>query len=168
MLSPNQFRSLTTALTGLIVLVVLSVVLLFTSAFLYPNDVAEANTGNRSKASLQRASINKSVALNEQQLHGKTLFQNNCAQCHATTGEIVVGPGLAGVTKRAPSEAWLLKWIRNSQAVVASGDSYGVQLYNKFNQIAMSSFTNLTDADIKAILSYVDAASTTESPIVIE
>ena len=28
---------------------------------------------------------------------GKSLFTNNCAQCHAVTDEKVVGPGLKGI-----------------------------------------------------------------------
>lgn len=90
---------------------------------------------------------------------GKALFTNNCAQCHAVTEEVVVGPGLKGVRQRTPGEDWLKKWIRNSQSVVASGEPYAVQVYNKFNKIAMSSFPNLTDDDIKGILDYIDSAS---------
>ena len=100
----------------------------------------------------------KPVALTEQQTKGKGLFTNNCAQCHAVTEEVVVGPGLKGVKARTPGEAWLINWIRNSQAVVASGDPYAVQVYNKYNKIPMSNFPNLTDEDIKAILAYVDPA----------
>ena len=90
---------------------------------------------------------------------GKALFSNNCAQCHAVTEETVVGPGLKGVTQRTPGKDWLHKWIRNSSAVVASGDPYAVQVFNRFQKIQMSSFPNLTDADIDGILAYIDKAS---------
>ncbi|RIV27623.1 cytochrome C [Fibrisoma montanum] len=90
---------------------------------------------------------------------GKALFTNNCAQCHAVTDEVVVGPGLKGVRQRTPGEDWLIRWIRNSSAVIASGDPYAVQVFNKYNKIQMSSFPNLTDDDIKGILAYVDQAS---------
>src|SRR5688500_6922018 len=40
---------------------------------------------------------------------GETLFKNNCAACHAASAEVVVGPGLAGVTQRRP-EDWLISW----------------------------------------------------------
>jgi cytochrome c2 len=89
---------------------------------------------------------------------GKTLFTNNCAQCHAVTDETVVGPGLKGVQQRTPGKEWLHKWIRNSSAVVASGDPYAVQVFNKFQKIQMSSFPSLTDADIDGILAYIDKA----------
>ena len=90
---------------------------------------------------------------------GKTLFTNNCAQCHAVTDEVVVGPGLKGVQQRTPGKEWLHKWIRNSGALIASGDPYAQQVFNKYQKIQMSSFPNLTDADIDGILAYIDAAS---------
>jgi cytochrome c2 len=90
---------------------------------------------------------------------GKVLFTNNCAQCHAVTEEVVVGPGLKGIQQRAPGKDWLHKWIRNSSAVIASGDPYAVQVFNKYQKIQMSSFPNLTDADIDGILTYIDEAS---------
>ncbi|GAB3496700.1 hypothetical protein GCM10027341_15880 [Spirosoma knui] len=156
MLTPDQTRSLISALTGLIGLVILSVFLLFMSAFLLPT---EATTSNAGKGATPTASVSKPAQLTEEQLHGKRLFTNNCAQCHAATDEVVVGPGLAGVETRTPGQAWLIKWIRNSQAVVASGDPYAVQVYTRFNKIQMSSFPNLTDADIKAILAYIQVES---------
>ncbi|KAB7731676.1 c-type cytochrome [Rudanella paleaurantiibacter] len=89
---------------------------------------------------------------------GKGLFNNNCAQCHAVTDEVVVGPGLKGVRQRTPGEDWLYKWIRNSSSLIAAGDAYGVQVFNKYNKIQMSNFPNLTDDDIKSILDYIDSA----------
>ncbi|WP_232325918.1 c-type cytochrome [Spirosoma montaniterrae] len=90
---------------------------------------------------------------------GKTLFNNNCAQCHAVGDEVIVGPGLKGIQQRAPSKDWLYKWIRNSSALIATGDPYAVQVFNKFNKVQMSNFPNLTDADIDGILAYIDQAS---------
>lgn len=90
---------------------------------------------------------------------GEQLFKDNCAQCHAATNEQVVGPGLAGIESRRDF-AWLKKWINNSQGVVASGDKYAVELFNKFNKTPMTAFPNFTDDDVKAILAYVKTAST--------
>ncbi|WP_461067947.1 c-type cytochrome [Spirosoma horti] len=89
---------------------------------------------------------------------GKSLFTNNCAQCHAVTDEKVVGPGLKGIEGRAPSKDWLHKWIRNSSAVIASGDAYANQVFNANGKVQMSSFPNLSDADIDGILAYIDQA----------
>ncbi|MBC7570714.1 MAG: c-type cytochrome [Spirosoma sp.] len=90
---------------------------------------------------------------------GKAIFANNCAQCHAVTDEVVVGPGLKGVKERAPGGDWLHKWIRNSSSLIASGDAYANQVYNKFGKVQMSSFPNLSDGDIDGILAYIDEAS---------
>ncbi len=89
---------------------------------------------------------------------GKAIFTNNCAQCHAVSDEVIVGPGLKGVQQRTPGKEWLHKWIRNSGAVIASGDAYAVGVYNKYNKVQMSNFPNLTDADIDGILAYIDQA----------
>jgi mono/diheme cytochrome c family protein len=101
--------------------------------------------------------INKVPVLDAVAQKGEQLFKNNnCATCHALTAEVLVGPGLQGVAKRRP-EDWLVRWIRNSTALIASGDEYGNQLFNKFNKVAMPSYPNLKDEDIRAILRYVEA-----------
>jgi len=85
---------------------------------------------------------------------GEALYKANCTSCHAIK-ERVIGPALKGVSQRR-SEEWLIKWIKNSSAVIKSGDEYGVKLYNEYNKVAMTSF-NLKDEEIKAILAYVKA-----------
>ena len=85
---------------------------------------------------------------------GDALFKGNCAQCHAVN-EQVVGPALAGISKRRPV-SWLLPWVKNSSKVVASGDEYAVAIYAKFNKQQMPSFA-LADKEIKAILAYVNS-----------
>lgn len=97
---------------------------------------------------------------------GKALFTNNCAQCHAVTEEIVVGPGLKGVQQRTPGKEWLHEWIRNSSAKIATGDPYAVQVFNKFQKIQMPSYQNLTNADIDGILAYIDQASAPAQAVV--
>ncbi|MVM33310.1 c-type cytochrome [Spirosoma sp. HMF4905] len=95
---------------------------------------------------------------------GKTLFTNNCAQCHSVTGEKVVGPGLKGIETRAPSKDWLHKWIKNSSALIATGDAYANQVFNANGKIQMSSFPSLSDADIDGILAYIDGANKAPAP----
>ncbi|MGR6088109.1 MAG: c-type cytochrome [Arcticibacter sp.] len=86
---------------------------------------------------------------------GAALFKAQCAQCHSTGDNKVIGPGLKNLHTRR-TEAWLLPWIKNSQAVIKSGDAYAVKLYNEYNQTAMPSFS-LSDDEIKSILAYVKA-----------
>lgn len=89
-------------------------------------------------------------------LAGETLFKNNCAQCHAVH-DVVVGPALANLHKRRPV-SWLVPWIKNSSKVVASGDEYGVKLYNQYQKQQMPSF-QLSDQEITDILTYIKVMS---------
>ncbi len=86
---------------------------------------------------------------------GAALFKAQCAQCHSTGANKVIGPGLKDVHTRR-NEEWLIKWTKNSQAVIKSGDEYAVKLYNAYNQTAMPSFA-LADDEIKSIFAYVKA-----------
>lgn len=88
----------------------------------------------------------------EAQPNGAELFANNCASCHKIHQDLV-GPALKGVEERR-DQAWLLKWIRNSQAVIASGDPYAVKLYEKWNKSAMTAF-DWSDEEILAVLAYI-------------
>ncbi|MBO0935347.1 cytochrome c [Fibrella sp. HMF5335] len=92
-------------------------------------------------------------------LAGKATFTSLCTACHNANEDRLVGPGLKGVRQRTPGDAWLVKWIRNSSAVVASGDPYATKIFNDYGKIQMSSFTNLTDLQIKQVLDYIDAAN---------
>lgn len=83
---------------------------------------------------------------------GDALFKSNCAQCHAVN-EQVVGPALAGLTRRRPV-SWILPWVKNSSKVVASGDDYAVALFNKYGKQQMPSF-NLSDEEITWIVAYI-------------
>lgn len=88
---------------------------------------------------------------------GKELFKTNCAQCHnRNMKDNLTGPALGGVRDRWESEELLYAWIRNSQAVIASGNEYAVNIYNEFNKSPMNAFPSLSDEDIAAILAYVD------------
>lgn len=93
---------------------------------------------------------------------GKQLFKANCAQCHnRNMKDKLTGPALGGVQERwAGKEDVLYAWIRNSQAVIASGDPYAVALYNEWNKVLMNPFPNLTDDDIASTLLYIDAVYT--------
>ena len=75
---------------------------------------------------------------------GKTLFQTNCASCHAVHKKST-GPALTGVEDRWPDKAKLHAWIKNNAAVLKSGDKYANDLYLEYNKTAMNLFPNLTD-----------------------
>jgi cytochrome c oxidase subunit 2 len=87
---------------------------------------------------------------------GEKLFKDNCQSCHAINDK-VVGPALKDVHKRR-DEAWLIKWIKNSQKVVASGDAYAVEIFKKYGSV-MTPFESLSDGQVKSILAYVKQES---------
>jgi mono/diheme cytochrome c family protein/preprotein translocase subunit SecG len=86
---------------------------------------------------------------------GQALYEANCVSCHSPGADVVVGPGLKGILERRSIE-WLIPWVKNSQAVIASGDKYAVDLFNKYNKAVMTSFA-FSDAEIKNIFAYVQA-----------
>jgi cytochrome c2 len=86
---------------------------------------------------------------------GKELFENNCKSCHAASDEIVIGPGLKGISQRRDL-AWITKWVQNSGNVIKSGDKYGNEIFNKYNKIQMTAFDKLSGEDVKSIVEYVE------------
>lgn len=88
---------------------------------------------------------------------GAALFKQKCTSCHAINQK-VVGPALKGLSDRR-EEAWLIKWIRNSQAMIAAGDPTAVALYKEYNESVMTAFPELSDDDIKGILAYIKEES---------
>jgi mono/diheme cytochrome c family protein len=86
---------------------------------------------------------------------GKALFQTNCASCHNPVKD-ATGPALQGKSKEVPSREWIYNWVHNSAKVIASGDKYANDLFNKWNKTAMTAFPNLTHEEIDAIIKYVD------------
>ncbi len=87
---------------------------------------------------------------------GKQLFDTNCKTCHRVDSKLI-GPPLAGVEDRAPSIEWIQHFVRNSSAVIASGEPYAVKLFNEYNKVLMTSFSSLSNEDILNILGYVKA-----------
>ena len=86
---------------------------------------------------------------------GKALFQSNCASCHNPLKD-ATGPALKNVDKTFPSKDWVYGWVHNSSAVLASGDKFANDIYNKFGKTQMTAFPQLSKDDIDAILKYVD------------
>ena len=85
---------------------------------------------------------------------GKTVFNANCKQCHKLDQKNV-GPALRGITDRQ-SIAWAKSFIKNSQAVIASGDAYATALYKEYSNTVMPSHEFLSDGDLDNLLSYIE------------
>ena len=94
---------------------------------------------------------------------GKKLFNANCAACHKLNKR-AVGPALKGVSAKYDRE-WLYSWIKNSTAMVKSGDPQAVAVYEEYNKSVMTSFPQLSNDDIDNILAYTDF--TPPAPVVV-
>jgi cytochrome c551/c552 len=85
---------------------------------------------------------------------GEKLFRGNCASCHKPDKDMT-GPAIAGSRARWEGKGDIYAWIKNSQAVVKSGNAYAVELFNKWNKGVMTPQA-LTDEEIDAVLYYAD------------
>jgi mono/diheme cytochrome c family protein len=102
----------------------------------------------------------KGPILSEQAQLGKTLFAVNCAACHnRNMKDDMTGPALGGAEERwstFPQED-LYNWIRNSQAMISQEHPRALALWEASNRLIMTSFPNLSDQEVEAILTYVEA-----------
>ncbi|MEM7102657.1 MAG: c-type cytochrome [Bacteroidota bacterium] len=98
---------------------------------------------------------------------GKALFKANCASCHnKDMKNKLTGPALGGTEERwadYPKED-LYEWIRNSQKMISDGHPKAKELWAEWAPTVMTAFPNLTDADIDAILCYINGVYTGEGP----
>ena len=89
--------------------------------------------------------------------NGEAIFKQNCGVCHRVGGGRMVGPDLMGVTTKR-SEAWLMKWVKGSQALIQSGDADAKAISAEFNGLIMPDQT-ISDADIKAVFAFISSSS---------
>lgn len=87
--------------------------------------------------------------------NGEKLYKANCTSCHAIDKK-VIGPALAGWSDRVPEGDWIYEWVRNSTAVIKSGDAYANKIYDEYNGTLMTAFPALSNKDIDDIMAYVD------------
>ncbi|MEM9258069.1 MAG: cytochrome c [Bacteroidota bacterium] len=100
----------------------------------------------------------------QQVKQGKTLWNaNSCGACHnKNMKDDATAPALGGVEDRwadYPRED-LYNFIRNNGKLIASGHERATEIYLEWNRSAMNLYPNLTDEDIEALLSYIDAQYT--------
>ncbi|WP_299699610.1 c-type cytochrome [uncultured Pontibacter sp.] len=97
-------------------------------------------------------------AMAQDAVQGKKIFEGNCAACHSMDAD-VVGPALKDVHERRGDE-WLVKFIKNSQALIQSGDEDAVAVYEQFKKMPMPAFEgSLSDEDINHVIAYIKEAS---------
>jgi mono/diheme cytochrome c family protein len=85
-----------------------------------------------------------------------SIFNQRCTACHTFGNGIKVGPDLKNVNERH-ERPWLLRFIRGSSIVIASGDPAATALFAKFNQTRMPDWSDLSEDQVNAILDWFAA-----------
>ncbi len=93
----------------------------------------------------------------------KKVFNQRCTACHTFGKGVKVGPDLKGVTVRR-QRPWLLKFIRSSQRVIASGDRTANDLFRTFKRQRMPDWTDLSPEDVAVILDWLAADGPEQKP----
>ena len=88
---------------------------------------------------------------------GEDLYRFRCAACHSLGNQEGLGPGLLGVTERR-DKAWLARWIKTPDKLLAEKDPQAIELYNRYNKILMPNL-RLSDADVAALIDFMAATS---------
>jgi len=58
-------------------------------------------------------------------------------------------------------EKWIISFVHSSQTVIRSGDTAAVNLFKKFNSTIMPDHPDLTDDQVKSIISFIKEESKT-------
>jgi len=85
---------------------------------------------------------------------GKTIFEAKCTACHKIDSRLI-GPALGQQITAQTDDKYLIHWIQNNQALIAAKEPRALKIYNEFNQANMTVFSDLTDADVTNIITYV-------------
>jgi cytochrome c2 len=112
----------------------------------------------------QSFAVNPDVSDSEEAISaGRSIFNANCKSCHKLDQKYT-GPALRGVTDRRSID-WAKRFIRNSQALIGSGDPQAVAIYKEFNNLAMPSHEFLSDDDVLNLLSYIEYGEKAEAVV---
>lgn len=94
--------------------------------------------------------------------NGEAVFKQTCAACHSIGRGRLVGPDLANIHQRRP-EDWIISFVKSSQTVIKSGDKYADSLFTAYNKTPMPDHPNITDVQMKDLLTYIETKSTVSS-----
>lgn len=84
-------------------------------------------------------------------------FESRCASCHTIGQGDRIGPDLLHVSNRR-SRAWLVRYLKEPDLMLAEGDATVVHLFNKYKQVRMPNL-GLGDQDAAMLIGYIDERS---------
>ncbi|MBD1392820.1 cytochrome c3 family protein [Mucilaginibacter glaciei] len=87
---------------------------------------------------------------------GEAIFKAKCTACHKIDVRMT-GPALGPQLEQETDDAYLTKWIQNNQALIAAKNPKAIKIFNEYNQSNMTVFSELSDADVGNIITYVRA-----------
>lgn len=82
-------------------------------------------------------------------------FSQKCASCHTVGKGDDVGPDLKGVTKRR-ERTWLVRFVKESQSMIAEGDPIANELFVKFKRKKMPD-QELDDSEVEELLAFIES-----------
>jgi nitrate reductase gamma subunit len=86
----------------------------------------------------------------------KKIFTTRCMACHTFGKGVKIGPDLKGVTERRQRD-WIVKFVRSSSIVIASGDATAAKLFEDFKQQRMPDWSDLSEAQVGGIMDWLAA-----------
>ena len=88
---------------------------------------------------------------------GEQIYRTRCATCHTLTGHEpagALGPDLLGVTHWRDM-TWLLNWLRAPDQMLANKDPIAIELYEKYDRLAMPNM-RLNKDEALALIDYIE------------
>lgn len=82
---------------------------------------------------------------------GEVLFSTQCASCHKSTTERLIGPGLKGITEKRTPE-WILNMITNPEENLKK-EPLGKALREEYK--AVMPYMGTTDEEAKSVLEFL-------------
>ena len=102
--------------------------------------------------------------------NGEELFRTRCASCHSLgpqdgqgIGMRNIGPDLIGVT-RLRDPAWLNRWIREPDRMLAEKDPIAVELFERFDKISMPNL-RLDENAAQSIVGFLQEETDRQQPL---
>lgn len=85
--------------------------------------------------------------------NGAYLYRTRCRSCHTLGEGDRLGPDLAGVTQARP-HAWLSRWIREPDVMLAEGDSTAMAMLPRYRNLPMPNL-GLSPSEVDAVITYL-------------
>jgi len=94
------------------------------------------------------------IATDEKSIElGRQLFTSDCSACHNFRSN-GIGPHLGGVTESVEVD-YIKSFIKDSKAVIESGNERADLLFTRFNGAVMPPFAHYSDADLANLLAFM-------------